>query len=134
MFRKLLIGTAVACALTFGGPIGASAQHDDAKHDAEKAKKEAKEAGQDAKEAGKKAGEATKDAATATGKASKKAGKTTAQIAEDAAKETAEGTKKAGKEVKGAVTPSTTSATCNDGTVQIGKTKTTACAEHGGVK
>ena len=45
MFRKLLIGTAVACALTFGGSVGASAQE----ADAQKAKKEAKEAGKDAK-------------------------------------------------------------------------------------
>jgi len=128
MFRKLFIGTAVACALTFGGPVGASAQGADAKQDAEKAKKDAKEAGKDA-------GEAAKNAGKATGKAAKKAGKTTAQIAEDAAKETAEGAKKAAKGVKRAVTPpSTTSATCNDGTVQTGKTKTTACIDHGGVK
>ena len=130
MFRKLLIGTAVACALTFGGPIGASAQESDA----QKAKKEAKEAGQDAKEAGKEAGEAAKDAGKATGNATKKAAKKTGQVAEDAAKETAEGTKKAAKTVKKEATPTTTSATCNDGTVHTGKTKTTACADHGGVK
>jgi hypothetical protein len=55
-------------------------------------------------------------------------------VTEDAAKETATGTKKAAKKVGKAVTPDTTSAACNDGTVQTGKTKTTACANHGGVK
>jgi len=130
MFRKLLIGTAVACALTFGGSM-ASAQEADAK----KAKKETKEAGQEAKEAGKAAGEAAKDAGKATGKATKKGAKKTGQIAEDAAKETADGAKKAAKGVKRAVTPSSpATATCNDGTVQSGKTKTTACIDHGGVK
>jgi len=131
MFRKLLIGTAVACALTFGGSVGTSAQEADAK----KAKKEAKDAGQEAKEAGKEAGEAAKDAGKATGKATKKAAKKTGQVAEDAAKETAEGAKKAAKGVKRAVTPpSAANVTCNDGTVQSGKTKTTACIDHGGVK
>jgi len=32
------------------------------------------------------------------------------------------------------VTPDTTSALCNDGTVHTGKTKTTACIDNGGVK
>ena len=55
-------------------------------------------------------------------------------MAEDAAKEAATGTKKAAKSVKKTVTPDTTSATCKDGTVETGKTKTTACIDHGGVK
>jgi len=140
MFRQFVIGTAVACALTFAAPVGTFAQGSDAKQDAEKAKREAKEASKDAKEAGKEAkeagkdaGEAAKDAGKATGKATKSAAKKTGQVAEDAAKETADGAKKAAKAVKKAVTPGPTSATCNDGTVQRGKTKTTACADHGGV-
>jgi hypothetical protein len=90
--------------------------------DAKKAKQEAKEAGRDTADAAKHAGKATKHAAKKTG-----------QIAEDAAKETASGTKKAAKKVKEAFTPDTTSAKCKDGTVQTGKTKTTACIDHGGV-
>ena len=105
MFRNFLTGTAIVCAVAFGIPAGTFAQQTDAHQDAEKA-------GQEAKTAGKSAGAATKDAAKATAK----------------------GTKKVAKKVKGAVTPDTTSATCKDGTVQTGKTKTTACANHGGVK
>jgi hypothetical protein len=105
MLRKVLTGTAIACVLTFGLPSGTAAQGTDAKDDAKKA-------GREAKEAGKHAGEAAKDAAKATGKATKKAAKT----------------------VKKKVTPSDTTATCKDGTVQKGKTKTTACADHGGVQ
>jgi hypothetical protein len=82
----------------------------------------------------KKAGKATGKAAKETGKATGKVAKKTGQVAGDAAKETGTGAKKVGKKVGGAVTPETTSATCKDGTVQTGKTKTTACANHGGVK
>ena len=71
----------------------------------------------------KKAGQATKDAAKDTGEAAKDAGKAVAK-----------GTKKSAKAVKKAVTPDTTSALCKDGTVQRGKTKITACDDHGGVK
>src|SRR3989442_388473 len=77
----------------------------------------------------------------ASGKAEKEAGrgtshaaKVTGQVTKDAAKETAKGTKRAAKTAKRKLTPDTTSARCNDGTVQSGKTKTTACAGHGGVK
>ena len=127
MFRNFLTGTAIVCAVAFGIPAGTFAQQTDAHQDAEKA-------GQEAKTAGKAAGEATKDAAKATAKGTKKVAKKTAQVTKDGAKETATGTKKVAKKVKGAVTPDTTSATCKDGTVQTGKTKTTACANHGGVK
>ena len=41
---------------------------------------------------------------------------------------------KAAKKVKKAVTPDTTTAACKDGTTQTGKTNTTACVDHGGVK
>jgi len=116
MFRNLLTGTAIVCALAFGAPTGTFAQGTDAHQDADKA-------GQEAKTAGKEAGAATKDAAKATAKGTKKV-----------AKKTAKGTKNVAKKVKGAVTPDETSATCKDGTVQTGKTKTTACANHGGVK
>jgi hypothetical protein len=83
---------------------------------------DAKKAGKEAKSAGKEAGEATKDAAKATGKEVKKG-----------AKATAHGTKKAAEKTKDAVTLDTTSALCKDGTTQKGKTKTTACDNHGGV-
>jgi hypothetical protein len=55
-------------------------------------------------------------------------------VTKDAAKETAAGTTKAAKTAKKTLTPDTTSAPCKDGTVQTGKTKTTACLDHGGVK
>ena len=86
------------------------------------ATEDAKKAGKEAKKAGKEAGEATKDAAKATGKGVKKG-----------AKATAKGAEKAGEKVKDAVTLDTTSALCTDGTTQTGKTKTTACHDHGGV-
>jgi predicted Zn-dependent protease len=119
MFRTFLASTAIACSLALGIATGTFAQTDDST----KAKQEAKDAGRDAADAAKHAGKATKHAA-----------KKTAQVTEDAAKETAEGTKKAAKKVKNAVTPNTTSATCQDGTVHTGKTKTTACVDHGGVR
>jgi hypothetical protein len=119
MFRTFLARTAIACSLALGIATGTFAQTDDST----KAKQEAKDAGRDAADAAKHAGKATKHAA-----------KKTAQVTEDAAKETAEGTKKAAKKVKNAVTPNTTSATCQDGTVHTGKTKTTACVDHGGVR
>jgi hypothetical protein len=115
MFRKLLIGSAIAGVMAFGIPTGTSAQESATQH--------AKKAGKHAKKAGKEAGKATGEAAKKTG-----------QVAGDAAKETGTGAKKAAKKVGDKVTPDTTSATCNDGTVQTGKTKTTACANHGGVK
>ena len=118
MFRNLVTSTAIACSLALGIATGTFAQTDDAK----KAKQEAKAAGQDAGDAAKHAAKATKHAAKKTG-----------QVAEDAAKETASGTKRAARKVKEAFTPDTTTATCKDGTVQYGKTKTTACIDHGGV-
>ena len=128
MFRHLLTGTAVACALAFGFPTGTFAQQ------ATDAGQDAKKAGREAKQAGKEAGEAVKDAAAATVKATKKAVKKTGQVTKDAAEETATGTKKAAKTVERKLTPDTTRATCKDGTVQTGKTKTTACIDHGGVQ
>jgi len=127
MFRTLLIGTAVASLLVFGNSGRAFAQQTDATQDAKKA-------GTKAKEAAKDTGEAAKDAGKATGKATKSAAKKTGQVTKDAAKETATGTTKAAKTVKKKLTPDTTSARCKDGTVQTGKTKTTACLDHGGVK
>jgi len=126
MFRNLLTGVAIACAVALGIPTVTFAQSD-AKQDAEKA-------GQEAKEAGKAAGAAAKDAGKATAKGTKRVVKKTGQITKDAANETATGTKKAAKTVKRKVTPDTTTAQCKDGTVQTGKTKTTACANHGGVQ
>ena len=71
----------------------------------------------------KKAGEAAADAGKDAGKAAEHAGKAVAKSA-----------KKAAKATKKAVTPNTTTAACKDGTVQEGKTKTTACSGHGGVQ
>jgi uncharacterized protein HemX len=71
----------------------------------------------------KKAGEAAADAGKDAGKAAEHAGKAVAKSA-----------KKAAKATKKAVTPDTTTAACKDGTVQTGKTKTTACSGHGGVQ
>jgi hypothetical protein len=116
MFRTMMSAIGIACVLTVGMPAGTYAQQTTAKQDAEKAGKEAKEAGK------------------AAGRAAKDAGKATAKGTKQVAKKTATGTKNVAKKVGAAVTPDTTSATCNDGTVQVGKTKTTACADHGGVK
>lgn len=127
MLKKLLMSSVIAGVMAFGIPTAtAYAQQTTAEQDAKKAKEEAKTAG-------KEAGKATKDAAKATGKTVKKGAKKTGQVTKDAAKETAEGTKKVGEKVKDAVTLDTTSALCKDGTTQTGKTKTTACANHGGV-
>ena len=76
----------------------------------------------------------TGDEAKKAGKATEQAGKDTADAAEHAGKAVAKGAKKTAKTVKKAVTPDTTSALCKDGTVQTGKTKITACDDHGGVK
>ena len=127
MFRNFLTGTAIVCVVAFGIPAGTFAQETSAHQDAEKA-------GKEAKAAGKSAGAATKDAAKATAKGTKKVAKKTAQVTKDGAKETATGTKKAAKAVKRKVTEDTATATCKDGTVQTGKTKTTACVNHGGVQ
>ena len=114
MFRRLISAAAIIT-LLFAAPVPSMAQST--------AGQDAKKAGEEAKEAGKAAGEATKDAAKATGKTAKKA-----------AKKTEQGAKKAGTAVKDAVAPEAIKVTCNDGTVQSGKTKTAACEDHGGAK
>jgi hypothetical protein len=116
MLKHLLINSAIVGTLAFGMPMATvMAQQTTATEDAKKA-------GKETKKAGKAAGDATKDAAKATGKGVK-----------HAAKKTAHGAKKAGTAVKDGVTLDTTSALCKDGTTQTGKTKTTACNDHGGV-
>jgi len=125
MIRTLLIGTAVASTLVLGLSAGTFAQTT--------ATQDAKKAGTEAKDAAKDTGDAAKDAGKAAGKATESAAKKTGQVTKDAAKETATGTTKAAKTVKKKLTPDTTSAACKDGTVQTGKTKTTACLNHGGV-
>ena len=55
MFRNLLMGTAVACALCFGAATVTSAQDTTAKEDEKKA-------GQETKKAGENIGDAAKDA------------------------------------------------------------------------
>src|SRR5438270_263691 len=102
MSRKFLTHTIVACALTFG--LGGYAQAQSTTSG------EAKKAGQATEDAGKDAGKA----------------------AEHAGKAVAKGAKKTAKGVKKAATPNETSALCKDGTVQTGRTKTTACDDHGG--
>jgi hypothetical protein len=110
------MSSAIAGVLAFGFATATTmAQQTTATEDAKKAGKETKKAGQEA-------GEATKDAAKATGKGVKKG-----------AKATVKGVEKAGEKTKDAVTLDTTSALCKDGTTQTGKTKTTACDDHGGL-
>jgi hypothetical protein len=77
---------------------------------------------QGAKEEAKKAGEATKEAGKETGEAAKHVGKATVK-----------GAKKGAKVVKNAVLADAVTE-CKDGTVQKGRTKATACDDHGGVK
>ena len=116
MLNRLLMSSAIAALLVMGIPaVTVLAQQTTATEDAKKAGKETKKAGQAA-------GEATKDAAKATGKGVK-----------HVAKKTAKGTEKVAEKTKDAVTLDTTSALCKDGTTQTGKTKTTACHDHGGV-
>jgi hypothetical protein len=126
MFRTLLIGTAVTSVLMIGMSAGTLAQTT--------AAQDGKKAGTEAKDAAKDTGDAAKDAGKAAGKATESAAKKTGQVTKDAAKETAAGTTKAAKTVKKKLTPDTTSAACKDGTVRTGKTKTTACLDHGGVR
>jgi RNase P subunit RPR2 len=117
MLRKLLMSSAIAGLLAFGIPTGALAQRTtDAKQDAKKAGKEAKKAGQEA-------GEATKDAAKATAKGTR-----------HAAKATVKKTKHVAKSIKHKLSPNTTRAMCKDGTTRTGRTKATACHDHGGAK
>src|SRR5262245_9652800 len=104
MIRKFITGSMLIGALTFSLSGMAFAQST---------------AGDEAKKAGK----ATKEAAKDAGDAAEHAGKATAKTA-----------KKTGKVIKKAVTPDTTTALCKDGTVQKGKTKLTACDDHGGVQ
>lgn len=104
MTRKFLTGTMLICALTFGLSGAAFAQS------------------------------TAEDEARKAGKATKEAGKDIGDAAEHAGKATAKGAKKTGKAIKKAVTPDDTTARCKDGTVQTGKTKTTACNGHGGVQ
>jgi hypothetical protein len=130
MFRNMVASVAIGSILVFGMATNTRAQSEEA----QKAEDAAKQAGKAAAEAGKDAGKAATHAGKATGEATKKAAKKTSQVTTDAAKETAEGTEKAAKKTKKAVTPDTTSAVCNDGTVHTGKTKTTACVDNGGVK
>ena len=114
--KQLLMSSAIAGVLAFGFATATTmAQQTTATEDAKKA-------GKETKKAGKEAGEATKDAAKATGKGVKKG-----------AKATVKGVEKAGEKTKDAVTLDTTSALCKDGTTQTGKTKTTACDDHGGL-
>lgn len=126
MLKKLLMSSVIAGVMAFGIPTAGMFAQTTAGQDAKKA-------GKEAKKAGKQGGSAAKDAAKATGKTVKKGAKKTGQVSKDGAKETAEGTKKAGEKVKDAVTLDTTTAKCKDGTTQTGKTKTTACTNHGGV-
>src|SRR3954471_12889839 len=119
MFKHLLMGSLVAGVMALGIPTATAFAQQQPPTTAEQ---DAKKAGKEAKKAGSEAGDASKDAAKATGKEVKKG-----------AKATAKGTKKAAEKTKDAVTLDTTTALCKDGTTQKGKTKTTACDDHGGV-
>lgn len=106
MLKRWIVGTALVAAMGMAAPVTFA-------QDAQTTpKQDVKKAGKETKKAGENAGHAAKDAGKATGKA----------------------TKKTAKKVTHAVTPNMTSATCKDGTVQKGHTKTTACNGHGGVK
>jgi hypothetical protein len=111
MLKQFCVGTAIATFLAFGVPTVSFAQDQTQPQTQTSAKEHAKKAGKKTKQAGKDAGSAAKDAGKATAKASKQTAKT----------------------VKRKVTPNMTTATCKDGTVQRGHTKTTACNGHGGV-
>ena len=130
MFRNVLMSIMFGCAVAFGIPSGTLAQETTAKEDAKKA-------GQEASQAGKKAGQAAKHAGKAAAKGTthvvKKAGHATKEAAKRARRGT-NGTKKAAKRVKRKLTPHTVRAACKDGTVQSGKTRRTACVDHGGVR
>ena len=65
MFRRLLIGTAIAGVLALGMPTGALAQTSEAKHDMKKAGKAIKQAGKETGEAAKETAHATKHTAKA---------------------------------------------------------------------
>jgi hypothetical protein len=120
MLKRLFMSSVIAGAMAFGVPaVTTFAQQTTPQTTPEQ---DAKKAGKETKKAGQEAGAATKDAGKATGKEVKKG-----------AKATAKGTKKAAKKTKDALTLDTTSALCKDGTTQTGKTKTTACNDHGGV-
>lgn len=110
MLKRWIIGTALVAAMGMAAPVATFAQ--DTQQPQSTPKQDIKKAGKETKKAGEDAGQATKDAAKATGKT----------------------TKKTAKKAKNAVTPNMTTATCKDGTVQKGHTKTTACNGHGGVK
>lgn len=116
MFRTILTSSTIACFLMFGIPAGSAARPGDAQNPV------------------KAVGKATKDVAKATVKGTKKVAKKAGAVTEEAAEKTVRGTKNVGKRVEGAVTPDLKSASCRDGTVQTGKTKSAACARHGGVK
>jgi hypothetical protein len=116
MFRTLLTTSAIACVLTFGIPTGSVALAGDGQNPFSKI------------------GKATKDVGKGVVKGTEKVAKETGKVIEEGAEKTVAGTKKAGKRVEGAVTPGLKSASCRDGTVRTGKTKTGACAHHGGVK
>jgi pyruvoyl-dependent arginine decarboxylase (PvlArgDC) len=77
-------------------------------------------------------GQSASDDAKKAGKAAEQVGKDTAEATEHASKAAAKTAKKTGKVIKKAVTPGTDTALCKDGTVQKGKTKSTACEGHGG--
>jgi hypothetical protein len=101
---KRLLAGCLVTMLCFGAGAGTSAAQSGAKDEA------------------KKAGEATKEAGKEAGDAAKHAGKATVK-----------GAKKGAKVVKNAVTGDAV-AICKDGTTQTGRTKATACDDHGGVK
>lgn len=115
MLKQWLVGTAMAAALALGAPAAIVAQNQQPQTTATTtdAKQDMKNAGKKTKAAGKDAG----DAAKAAGKSAAKATKHTA--------------KRVKHDVKHAV--GKTTATCKDGTVRTGRTKTTACTGHGGV-
>lgn len=129
MWRRMLIGSAVAGLLAIGIPTTTSVgfAQETTKQSAKKTGKSAKKAGKQAGEAGKQAGKTGKEA----GKEAGEAGKEVGEAAKDAGKATGAAAKDMGKSIKGSVTGKRSRFTCPDGTKHSGKTKEAACAGHG---
>ena len=116
MFRTLLATSIITTALAVGVPIGAHALNGDGQNPVTKV------------------GRATEDAAKRAVKETADAAKKAGDVTEDGARKAATETKNAGKRTEGAVRPDLTSAKCQDGSVQTGKTRADACANHGGTR
>ena len=131
MFKRLLVAAIVS---GFCVGVSVSAQTEAAKDGGKKVGEAGKETGEAAKELGKTSGEAAKDVSKETGAAAKDVGKDVGEGAKDVGKDVATTTKSTAKKVKNRVLGKKESATCNDGSTWTGKSRDSACGDHGGVK